>query len=88
MGGKNIQYTIHPWELGAVGFYYCDVRGQEREIVSNARGEYWIILLPGLYHITAQHTNSFGSLMVSTTVEVKNFLGEGAKILHLLLKPR
>ena len=64
------------------------VMGQEREIVSTERGEYWIILLPGQYNITAQHTNNFGSLVTNTTVEVRNYLGEGAKIQHLVLKPR
>ena len=64
------------------------VRGQEREVVSNERGEYWIILLPGLYHISAEHTNNFGSLVANTTVELSHYLGEGAKIHHLLLKPR
>ena len=57
-------------------------------MVSNERGEYWIILLPGLYHISAEHTNTFGSLVANSSVQVKNYLGEGAKIHHLLLKPR
>ena len=57
-------------------------------MVSNERGEYWIILLPGLYHISAEHSNNFGSLVANTTVDVKGYLGEGAKIHHLVLKPK
>ena len=38
---------------------YCS--GLEREVRSNMRGEYWVVLLPGDYTLTASHSNEYGS---------------------------
>ena len=57
-------------------------------MVSNERGEYWIILLPGLYSLSASHTNSLGTVTGDWTVQVKRYLGEGAEVRHLVLRPR
>lgn len=75
-------------EGNTVGGVVICVRGLERRIVSNERGEYWILLLPGQYHISAEHTNKFGTLTADTSVRVHHFLGEGADIQHLVLTPR
>ena len=57
-------------------------------MISNARGEYWWILLPGVYKITATHENSYGRVCCEEEVTVPQYLSEGAKIQHLVLKPK
>ena len=60
----------------------------EREVVSNERGEFWIILLPGTYTISATHSNKFGTLICEKQIKITNYLSEGAIIEHLILEPR
>ena len=62
--------------------------GIDREIRSNDRGEYWVILLPGTYKIRASHTNKYGNVFCEKEVIVTKYLGEGAKVEDLILKPR
>ena len=75
-------------EGNAIGGVVISVRGIERDVISNERGEYWIILLPGQYSLSASHSNSLGTVTGDFTVQVKRYLGEGAELKHLVLKPR
>ena len=60
----------------------------EREVISNERGEFWIILLPGTYTLSATHSNKFGTLICEKQIKITNYLSEGAIIEHLILEPR
>ena len=66
--------------------YMC--RGLEREVTSNERGEFWILLLPGEYSLRAEHCNQYGTLATEATISLVSYLGEGARTEHLVLTPR
>ena len=63
-------------------------RGLEREVRSNERGEFWLVVLPGEYRLRAEHTNQYGTLATELTVSLASYLGEGASTEHLHLTPR
>lgn len=63
-------------------------RGLEREVRSNQRGEFWILLLPGEYSLRAEHTNQYGALATEVTISLASYLGEGATTENLRLTPR
>ena len=65
---------------------YCS--GLEREVRSNMRGEYWVVLLPGDYTLTASHSYEYGTLHCQVRLTLTSYLGEGARTEHLVLRPR
>ena len=68
--------------------YLMMYRGLEREVRSNERGEFWILLLPGEYSMRAEHTNQYGALATQVNISLASYLGEGASTEHLRLTPR
>ena len=64
-----------------------EVRGREKVVRSSQRGEYWRLLLPGQYQITASHANKFGVLEADIQhLEIVNLPGAGAVRRDLVLK--
>ena len=63
-------------------------RGLEREVRSNERGEFWLVMLPGEYRLRAEHSNQYGTLATEVTISLASYLGEGASTEHLHLAPR
>ena len=63
------------------------IRGIDKEIVATERGEYWRLLVPGTYVLTAVSENKYGLLESDpTTLVIKNYLGDGATVLNLVAK--
>eukprot|EP00091_Calanus_sinicus_P000405 TRINITY_DN10336_c0_g1_i1.p1 TRINITY_DN10336_c0_g1~~TRINITY_DN10336_c0_g1_i1.p1 ORF type:complete len:131 (-),score=30.52 TRINITY_DN10336_c0_g1_i1:388-780(-) len=59
----------------------------DKEIVTTDRGEYWRLLLPGTYTVTAVSQSEYGLLQSEPTkVVISNNLGDGAQVVHLVAK--
>lgn len=61
-----------------------EVCGRDKHVRTTNRGEYWRLLLPGIYQVKAVHSNMFGDVESDlTTVEVQNDFGKEALELDL-----
>merc|ERR1711936_13470 len=63
------------------------IDGIDKEIAATERGEYWRLLTPGTYVITATYTTRYGLLQSDpTTVIISHHLGGGAVVTHLVAR--
>ena len=63
------------------------IAGVDKEIVATERGEYWRLLVPGTYVITATSESQYGLLESEpTTVMISNNMGDGARVIHLVAR--
>ena len=63
------------------------IAGVDKEIVTTDRGEYWRLLVPGTYIVTAVSQSEYGLLESQPTkVVITNNLGDGAQVIHLVAK--
>ena len=61
------------------------IDGVDKEIVTTDRGEYWRLLVPGTYIVTAVSESEYGLLVSDPTkVVITNSLGDGAQVVHLV----
>lgn len=63
------------------------IAGIDKEIVTTDRGEYWRLLVPGTYIVTAVSQSEYGLLESEPTkVVITNNLGDGAQVVNLVAK--
>eukprot|EP00092_Neocalanus_flemingeri_P014781 GFUD01015952.1.p1 GENE.GFUD01015952.1~~GFUD01015952.1.p1 ORF type:complete len:524 (+),score=122.63 GFUD01015952.1:177-1748(+) len=63
------------------------ISGVDKEIVATERGEYWRLLVPGTYVITARSESQYGLLESEpTTVIISHNMGDGAIVIHLVAR--
>jgi len=68
---------------------HIQVEGIEKDMRTTSRGEYWRLLLPGLYLIKAVHTSPWGVLESDqVAVEVTEVLGKGALVINFVARIR
>ena len=64
-----------------------EIFGRDKTVKTSPRGEYWRLLLPGTYALTASHSNKFGRLEADiTNLEILAQPGQGAVRRDLVLK--
>ena len=77
--GKVLDEDGKPLDRAVVEVY-----GRDKHVRTTNRGEYWRLLLPGIYQVKAVHSNLFGDVESElTTVEVQNEFGKEALELDL-----
>ena len=67
--------------------FQVEIFGREKTVRTSPRGEYWRLLLPGSYALTASHSNKFGRLEADiASLEVLDQPGQGAVRRDLVVK--
>ena len=67
--------------------FQVEIFGRDKTVRTSPRGEYWRLLLPGTYALTASHSNKFGRLEADiTNLEILAQPGQGAVRRDLVLK--
>ena len=63
------------------------IEGIDKEIATTERGEYWRLLVPGTYVLSAVSESEYGLLESDlTTVVITRNMGEGAQVVHLVVR--
>ena len=63
------------------------IEGIDKEIVTTERGEYWRLLVPGTYILSAVSQSEYGLLESNpTAVLITNHLGDGPKVVNLIAR--